>query len=132
MLKTKKVITPACDVINSNRAFNQLLKYGQLWGSFLLKKKINRKRKLDILLFEEEITLRYTRNIKFFALIVRLIKIGLSPSKKCVFICFNESLLKWWKMLKALFILEIFKFLFWRFGYVSQEVEATRQWNLVS
>ena len=44
------------------------------------------------------------------------IKVGLSPSKKNCFICFNESPLKMMKnafyfILKALFILKIFKFL---------------------
>ena len=46
----------------------------------------------------------------------RFIKVGLSPSKKIIFICFNESPLKVMKntfsfILKTLFVLKIFKFL---------------------
>ena len=45
-----------------------------------------------------------------------LIKVGLSPSKKVFFICFNDSPLKMMKnafyfIFKALFLLKIFKFL---------------------
>ena len=45
-----------------------------------------------------------------------LIKVGLSPSKKSFFICFNDSPSKMMKnafyfILKALFLLKIFKFL---------------------
>ena len=45
-----------------------------------------------------------------------LIKVGLSPSKKVFFICFNDSPSKMMKtafyfILKALFLLKIFKFL---------------------
>ena len=44
-----------------------------------------------------------------------LIKVGLSPSKKAFFICFNDSPSKMMKnafyfILKALFVLKIFKF----------------------
>ena len=53
--------------------------------------------------------IRFQRNIDF--------KVGLSPSKKIVFIYFNESPLKMMKnvfyfVLKALFIPKMFKFLF--------------------
>ena len=46
-----------------------------------------------------------------------LLKVGLSPSKKNCFICFNENPLKMMKKafnftLKALFVLKIFKCLF--------------------
>ena len=49
----------------------------------------------------------------------------LSPSKKIVFICFNENPLKVMKsafyfILKALFVLKIFKFLSSRFGHVEE------------
>ena len=45
--------------------------------------------------------------------------------KKICFICFNESLLKMVKnafyfVLKALFVLKIFKFLSWLFGHVEK------------
>ena len=45
--------------------------------------------------------------------------------KKFLFICFNESPLKMMKIafysiLKALFVLKIFKFLFWHFGHVEK------------
>ena len=45
------------------------------------------------------------------------VKVGLSPAEKICFICFNKNPLKMMKnafyfMLKALFILKIFKFLF--------------------
>ena len=52
-------------------------------------------------------------------------KVGLSPSKKNYFICFNDSPSKMMKnafylMLKALFVLKIFKFLSWIFGHVEK------------
>ena len=50
------------------------------------------------------------------------IKVGLSPSKKNCFICFNDSPSEMMKnafrfSLKALFFLKIFKFLSWLFGH---------------
>ena len=53
------------------------------------------------------------------------IKARPSPSNKILFIWFNESPLKMMKnafyfILKALFVLEIFKFLSWRFGHVEK------------
>ena len=53
------------------------------------------------------------------------IKVGLSPSKKNCVICFIESPLKMMKnafyfILKTLFVLKIFKFLSWLFGYVGK------------
>ena len=50
-------------------------------------------------------------------------KVGLSLFKNILFICFNESPLKMMKnafyfILKALFILKIFKFLSGHFGHV--------------
>ena len=52
-------------------------------------------------------------------------KVGLSPSKQNCVICFIESPLKIMKnafyfILKALFILKIFKFLSWLFGQVRE------------
>ena len=51
------------------------------------------------------------------------VKVGLSPSKKCV-ICFIKSYLKLMKnafylILKVLFVLKIFKLLSWLFGHVG-------------
>ena len=56
------------------------------------------------------------------------IKVGLSPSKKVAFICFNENPFKMminasYFMLKALFILKIFIFLSWLFGYVEKRFD---------
>ena len=52
-------------------------------------------------------------------------KVGLSPSIKICFICFNESSLKLMKnafyfILKALFVLKIFRFFSWLFGHVEK------------
>ena len=54
-----------------------------------------------------------------------IVKVGLSPSKKICVISFIESPLKTIKnafyfILKALFILKIFKFLSWHFGHVEK------------
>ena len=50
------------------------------------------------------------------------VKVRLSPSKNLFFYLF-----KWWKklffMLKALFLLDIFPFLSWRFGYVEKQLD---------
>ena len=53
------------------------------------------------------------------------LKDGLSSSEKILLICFNESSLKMMKnafyfILKALFILKIFKFLAWHFVHVEE------------
>ena len=53
------------------------------------------------------------------------LKVGLSPSEKNCVVCFIESPLKVTKnvfyfILKALFVLKIFKFLSWRFGHVEK------------
>ena len=53
------------------------------------------------------------------------IKVGLSPSKIVFLICFNDSPSKMMKnefycILKALFVLKIFKFLSWHFGHVDK------------
>ena len=53
------------------------------------------------------------------------IEVGLLPSKKSCFICLNESPLKMMKdvfnvILKALFVLKIFKFSSWLFGQVEK------------
>ena len=50
-LKTEKDIGPVYDVKNSDRAFCRYVANWQLWGSFMLIIKIERKRKLDIFLF---------------------------------------------------------------------------------
>ena len=57
-----------------------------------------------------------------------LFKVGLLHSKKTIFIDFNESSLKIMKnasyfMLKALFVLDIFTFLYWLFGYVEKRLD---------
>ena len=54
-----------------------------------------------------------------------MIKVGLSPSKKNLFICFNDNPSKMMKnafyfILKALCVLKIFKFLPWLFGHVEK------------
>ena len=56
-----------------------------------------------------------------------LFKVGLSPSKKICVICFIESPLKVMKnafyfILKALFVLMIFKFLSRLFGHVEKRL----------
>ena len=53
------------------------------------------------------------------------VKVGLSPSKKVCVICLIESSLTIMKnafyfILKALFVLKIFKFLSWLFGHVGK------------
>ena len=59
------------------------------------------------------------------------LKVGLSPSKKFIFICFSESPLKMMKnafyfILKALMVLKIFKFLSWHLGHVEGTVWLER------
>ena len=54
-----------------------------------------------------------------------VLKDGLSPSKKTLFICFNDSPPKMMKnvfyfILKALFVIKIFKFLSWLFDHVEK------------
>ena len=100
-----------------------------------------------------------------WSFLVNMLKVGLSPSKKKI-ICLNYSPSKMMKyayyfILKALFILKMFKFLSWLFGHlektawfekdkinletydvnnklqytycsISHKLKATRQWNLVS
>ena len=56
------------------------------------------------------------------------IKVGLSPSKKNCFICFNESFSKFMKtafyfILEALFILKIFNFFPWLFGQIEERLD---------
>ena len=62
----------------------------------------------------------------------RKVKVGFSPSKKVYFICFIESPLKMMKnafyfILKALFVLKIFKFLSWLFVHVGKTPWLERQ-----
>ena len=54
-----------------------------------------------------------------------LFKVGLSPSKKILFVCFSESPLKMMEnafcfISKALFLLSIFKCLSWLFGHIEK------------
>ena len=61
-----------------------------------------------------------------------VLKVGLSPSKKIYFICFNEDLLKLMKnafyfILKGFFVLKILKFLSWLFGHVGKKTWLERQ-----
>ena len=61
-------------------------------------------------------------------LLIFSIKVRLSPPQKFVFLYFNKSPLKIMKnafyfMLKALFVLEIFSFLSWLFGYVKERFD---------
>ena len=53
-----------------------------------------------------------------------MLKVGLSPCKKKIIICFNDSPSNMMKnasyfALKVLFVLKIFKFLSWIFGHVT-------------
>ena len=66
-----------------------------------------------------------------FLIFPNLLKSDSHLPKKFIFVCFNESLLKLMKnsfyfILKALFVLKIFKFLSWHFGHV----EETAWWNM--
>ena len=56
---------------------------------------------------------------------VKIVKVGLSPSKKISFICFSDSPSKMMKnafyfILKALFVFKIFELLSWVFGGVEK------------
>ena len=60
-----------------------------------------------------------------------IFKVWFSPSKKYCVICFIESPLKMMKntfyvILKALFVLKIFKFLSWLFGHVEKTARLER------
>ena len=64
-------------------------------------------------------------------LTLRAFKVGLSPSKKVCVICLIESPLKLMKnafyfILKALFVLKIFKFLSRLFGHVGKTSRVER------
>ena len=63
---------------------------------------------------------RYLENL----ILLKVVKVGLSPSKNFCVICFIESPLKMIKnsffILKALFVLQIFKFLSWLFSHVGK------------
>ena len=71
--------------------------------------------------------LRYTDWRCFIQTLYKIdqeIKVGLSPSKKNFYFCFNDSPSKMIKnafyfILKAYFVLKIFKFLSWVFGQVA-------------
>ena len=81
------------------------------WCNMLLTLKIPRK------IGDKKLSVGHT-------LFVRIRKFGLSPSKKKCFIWFNESSLKMMKnvfysILKAHFVLKIFKFLSGHFGHVE-------------
>ena len=69
-------------------------------------------------------------------LVKNYLKVGLSPSKQKSFYLFYESLLKMIKnpfcfILKALFVLNMFKFLSWLFGYVEKNA-LIRKIRLIS
>ena len=75
------------------------------------------------------------RTVNYHRGLTQSLKVGLSLSKKVVFIYFNESPLKMMKnafylMLKAIFVLDIFKFLFWYFGYVEEWLDKKVKVNL--
>ena len=58
-------------------------------------------------------------------LFIKLLKVGLSPSKKVCFICFNESAIKMMKnafylILKAFFLHKVLKFLSLLFGHIEK------------
>ena len=60
-----------------------------------------------------------------YDMVIQTLKVGLSPSGKNCFVCFTESPLKVMRntfcfILKALFVLKIFKFLSWLFGHVEK------------
>ena len=64
-------------------------------------------------------------------------KVGLSPSKNILFYFFNESSLKMMKnafyfILKALFVLKIFKFLSWHLGHVEKTAYIIKKIKLIS
>ena len=61
----------------------------------------------------------------YYSLMQRLFKVGVSPSKKKNIVCINDSPSKMLKnafyfILKALFVLKIFKFLSWLSGHVEK------------
>ena len=69
-------------------------------------------------------------------LVKNYLKVGLSPSKQKSFYLFYESFLKMIKnpfcfILKALFVLNMFKFLSWLFGYVEKNA-LIRKIRLIS
>ena len=83
---------------------------------------------MDLLIFNERrfsVTTNNTIWYKHESVLNSSFKVGLSPSKKICVICFIESPLKMIKnafyfILKALFVLKIFKFLSWLFGHVGE------------
>ena len=67
----------------------------------------------------------------FYALMITVFKVGLPLCKIFGFFCFSESPLKLMKkifyfILKALFVLKIFKFLSWLFGHVEKTTSLER------
>ena len=66
---------------------------------------------------------------------LNLLKIGLSPAKKVIFVRFNDRPLKTMKnvfyfMLKALLFLEIYTFLSWLFGNVDKRLDKTFNYKI--
>ena len=66
---------------------------------------------------------------------LNLLKIGLSSSKKVIFVRFNDRPLKMMKnvfyfMLKALLFLEIYTFLSWLFGNVDKRLDKTFNYKI--
>ena len=75
-------------------------------------------------IYRKQLDFHPSLQISFMTLIF---KVGLSPSKKVVFTCFNESSLKndtnaFYLMLEVLFVLEIFRFLSRLFGYKEKHL----------
>ena len=87
-------------------------------------------------LLEQKVLLKW--NEKHFFLVWKVLSIrlevGLSPSKKFVFIYFNASPLKIMKdafyfIWKAFFVLGIFTFLSWLYGYVEKGLDKKAMVN---
>ena len=91
-------------------------------------RKIRTKHVLDTFLRKFLLKLKYTLNyivFKRFRKHKLTLKSDSHLPKKYIFICFNKSPLKMMKnafyfILKALFVLKIFKFLSWHFGHVEE------------
>ena len=62
--KIGKAISSVCDVKNSNRAFLWYMTNWQLWGSFLLKLKIEQSGNWIVLFFKTKITLKHLKIVR--------------------------------------------------------------------
>ena len=70
-------------------------------------------------------------SLEGISFLTKSINVGLSPSEIFFYICFNDSPSEMMKnafyfILKALFVLKIFKFLSWHFGHVENKVWLER------